>query len=241
MAEEEIAKHTKKIYKTWFSSEHSIWHKISEFIIEIIIIVFAVSISIWLHNKNEHAHQQDDVKEFLQGLKADLTNDIQEMQNDKISYLAQKTIFTYLSSIRLSEMPNRDTLRKYQLWIFNTTKLNPNDGRFEGFKSSGKIGTIENKELQNDIMDLYQENIPSLLASTSGYIATKGKLFDFIIKNKKRLTDSTTNFQVLAKNEEAYNICDFLSDPAQVLERYDLCIGLMRKIIGEIDDQYKTG
>ena len=53
--------------------------------------------------------------------------------------------------------------------IFNTIALNPSNGRFEGFKSLGKIGNIESEELQNDIMDLYQENITSLLASTERY------------------------------------------------------------------------
>jgi len=42
MAEDEIAKHSRKIYKTWFKKELIIWHKISEFLIEITIIVFAV-------------------------------------------------------------------------------------------------------------------------------------------------------------------------------------------------------
>ena len=76
MAEDEIAKHSRKIYKTWFNKELTIWHKISEFLIEMTIIVFAVSISIWFHNMSEHKHQQEEVKQFLTGLKADLTQDM---------------------------------------------------------------------------------------------------------------------------------------------------------------------
>ncbi len=55
MAEEEIAKHTKKVYKVWASKEHTWQHKVKEFFIEIAIIVFAVSISIWFHNMSEKA------------------------------------------------------------------------------------------------------------------------------------------------------------------------------------------
>src|ERR1700682_3819410 len=109
MAEEEIVKHTKKIYKTWFNKELSIWHKISEFLIEIIIIVFAVTISIWFHNLSEHKHQQEEVKQFLGGLKSDLCQDINEMNNDKQSFLKQQRIFTYLVKLRKSEKPNKDT------------------------------------------------------------------------------------------------------------------------------------
>jgi Family of unknown function (DUF6090) len=238
MAEEEIAKHTKRLYKTWFNKELTIWHKISEFLIEIAIIVFAVTISIWFHNMSEHRHQQEDVKQFLEGLKSDLTSDIAEMNNDKKSFENQRTIFSYLASLKKNEIPNRDTLHKYSNWLNNSTALNPNDGRFQGFKSSGKIGTIENKDLQNDIMDLYEEAIPMLLASTTSYNNTKLKLFEFLVENGKRLTDSTDNGIALLNADQAYYLSRALSTPGQALERYDNCIQLMNKIINEIDREY---
>ena len=78
MAEQEIVKHTKKVYKIWNSKEHGFWFKLKEFLIEISIIVFAVSLSIWLHERSEHATQQQEVKEFLTGLRQDLLSDIME-------------------------------------------------------------------------------------------------------------------------------------------------------------------
>lgn len=238
MAEEEIAKHTKKIYKTWFNKDLSIWHKISEFLIEIAIIVFAVTISIWFHNMSEHKHQQEEVKQFLEGLKSDLTQDITEMKNDQQSYKNQEAVFRYLASLKKNERPDRDTLHKYNNWLFNLTALNPNDGRFQGFKSSGKIGTIENKDLQNDIMDLYEEDIPMLLASTTAYNNSKMKFFELVFKNAKRLTDSTENMIEVLNMDEIFNYSRSLSTPAQTLERYENCIQLMKKIIDEIDRQY---
>jgi hypothetical protein len=238
MAEDEVIKHTKKIYKLWTSKEHSIWHKISEFLIEIIIIVFAVTISIWFHNVSEHKIQQEDVKAFFLGLKEDLKNDIIEMNEDKASYTKQKTIFSYISGLKINEAPSADTINKYQNWLTNTTEFNPNDGRFQGFKSSGKIGAIENRDLQNDLMDLYEEDIPSLLASSSMYIVTKMKYFDVIFKNQKRTTDSTSNLISLLRTDEAYYVCKALSTPTQVLNRYDRCIRLSNKILGEIEKEY---
>src|SRR5450432_1028078 len=238
MAEDEIIKHTKKIYKTWFNKDISLWHKISEFLIEILIIVFAVSVSIWFHNRSEHSHQRQEAREFLEGLKADLTHDIKEMHEDMDSYVKQRIIFTYIAKLKLADQPSKDTLNKYGGSITNTTMFDPNDGRFQGFKSSGKIGTIENIELQNDILDLYQENIPALLGGTQAYIDVKKKLLDFFIKNKKRLTDSTNNYIQLVKNEEFINIAFALASPGQVLERYAGCIQLMNKIVSEIDKEY---
>src|SRR5262249_44910384 len=148
----------------------------------------------WFHNNSEHHHQQEDVKTFLLGLKKDLTSDIAEMENDKQSYKMQGAAFRYFSHIRLGQTISNDTVGYYLPWIYNTTALNPNNGRFEGFKSAGKIGFIENDSLQNDIMDLYQENIPSLLASTSNYVNHKNVLFEYLQKTLQRVTDSTDNF-----------------------------------------------
>ncbi|HEX3767185.1 MAG TPA: DUF6090 family protein [Puia sp.] len=238
MAEDEIAKHSRKIYKTWFNKELTMWHKITEFLIEITIIVFAVSISIWFHNMSEHKKQQEEVRQFLTGLKADLQQDIKEMTNDMESYQKQGAIFTYLSKLKKDQTPNKDSLNANSNWLFNTTALNPNDGRFQGFKSSGKIGTIENDSLQNDIMDLYEEDIPALLHSTDSYIRIKTMFFDLLNKNSKRLTDSTDNRIDVIKSDESFNLCRSLSSPAQVIERYGQCIQLMQKIIGEIDREY---
>jgi protein associated with RNAse G/E len=239
MAEDEVIKHTRKIYRTWFNKELSIWHKISEFFIEIIIIVFAVSLSIWFHNRSEHAHEQSEVKAFLFGLKLDLTDDIREMQNDKESYINQGKIFKYIASLKKSEPLSKDTLKKYRTSLFVTTSLNPNDGRFEGFKSSGKIGTIEDKALQNDIMDLYQEKIQALLASSNGYNVWKNNFLSYIVQNGKRLTDSTNNFNEMLKDDKVYEFSTILGYPTEVLARYDVCIQLAQKIISEIDQGYK--
>jgi molybdopterin synthase catalytic subunit len=236
MAEDEIAKHSRKIYKTWFNKDLGIWHKISEFLIEITIIVFAVTISIWFHNLSEHKHQQEEVKQFLTGLKADLSQDIKEMENDMESYQKQGAIFTYIGRLKKNQWPSKDTLNANINWLYNTTALNPNDGRFQGFKSSGKIGTIENDSLQNDIMDLYEENIPALLHSTDSYIRIKTLFFDLLNKNSKRLTDSTDDMINVIKTDEAFNLCRSLGSPVQVIERYDQCIQLMERIIARIDN-----
>jgi hypothetical protein len=237
--EDEVIKHTRKLYRTWFSKGHSIWHKISEFLIEIFIIVFAVTISIWFHNWSEHNHEQAEVKAFLLGLKSDLEDDMREIQNDKESYMQQGQIFGYIYSLKIKEPLNRDSLRKNQRSMYVTTTLSPNDGRFEGFKSAGKIGTIENKDLQNDIMDLYQESIPSLLASSKGYNTWKMNFITYVIQNQRRTSDSTTNILEILKRDDVYNFSTVLSHPTEVLARYDLCIQLMQKIVSEIDREYR--
>ncbi|MEO6541299.1 MAG: DUF6090 family protein [Ferruginibacter sp.] len=237
MAEQEVIKHTKKVYNVW-KGPTSFWHKFKEFLLEIFIIVFAISLSLWFHNRSEHSHRQDEVKKFLRGLKKDLTADIVEMEEDKGSYFKQRNAFMYINSVKPGQLISTDSLKLHYRYIMNSTALNPNNGRFEGFKSAGKIGDIENDSLQNDIMDLYQENIPSLLSSTNGYVNRKIKLFEYIQQNNKRLTDSTSNFAEVLNTEQAHNICGMLTFTGEITERYELALQRMKRIIAMINKEY---
>ncbi len=238
MAEQEVIKHTKKVFSIWSDKEHSFWHKLKEFSIEVAIIVFAVTLSIWLHGRSEHRHQQDEVKEFLLGLREDLKNDIQEMTGDKESYEKQGRAFSYITGVKMHETLSMDSLKKYQNFVFNSTGLIQNSGRFEGFKSSGKIGTIEDKKLQNDIMDLYQENIPSLLTATNSYVSHKNNFFNYVNKVRKRTSDSTTNMPVILLEDEAQNLCITLAGVGEIIDRYDSCIYKMKTINSQIESVY---
>lgn len=237
MAEQEIIKHTKKIFGVW-KTDQGFWHKVREFILEIIIIVFAISLSIYFHDRSELKHQRHETKEFLLGLKQDLETDLKEMNGDKHSFQQSSKAFLYITSRKLNEPLNADSINKYSNWVLNTTGLIPNSGRFEGFKSSGKIGTIENKELQNNIMDLYQENIPVLISSTNFYTSKKQRLFDFLNTYGKRLTDSTNNLSDVLATDQAFNICRSLVNVNEILDRYDACIVKMKAIIEDINKEY---
>lgn len=237
MAEQEVIKHTKKIFGLW-KNDHSFLHKLGEFLLEIFIIVFAITLSIFFHDRSELKHQRHETKEFLLGLKQDLETDILEMNEDKRSFEKSGRAFSYITKRKIKESLNPDTIKMYNNWIFNTTGLIPNSGRFEGFKSSGKIGTIENKELQNNIMDLYQENIPNVISSTNSYTFKKQKLFDYIAANKKRLTDNNTNELDVLASDQSFNICLTLTYVNEILSRYDVCISKMQAIIRDINKQY---
>ncbi|HEV8082659.1 MAG TPA: DUF6090 family protein [Chitinophagaceae bacterium] len=238
MAEEDIIKHTKKIYKAWNSKEHSSWQKLKEFFIEIFIIVFAVTISIWLHNWSEHKKEQKDVKVFLLGLKEDLQNDIKEMQADSVIYVKTLKAFSYITKIKYGEILNTDSLKVFQNYIFNTTGLIPNNGRFEGFKSSGKIGLIENNVLQNEILDLYQENIPNLITSTNAYTERKKELFKYIDQKRKRNPDNTDNLNIILSGDTGQNISAGLVFTGEILGLYGKCIGNSKNIIERINLMY---
>jgi hypothetical protein len=76
MAENEIVKHAEAAYKAVKNPETSWLHKLKEVLIEIFIIVFAVSLSIWFHNWSDSLHERREEREFLKGMKGDIQADL---------------------------------------------------------------------------------------------------------------------------------------------------------------------
>jgi hypothetical protein len=237
--EEEIQGHTKKAFQKWNEKGLTLWQRAKAVAVEIAIMVFAVTLSIAFNNMSNKRQQNNDTKDFLLGLKADLTEDIKEMEADKETYAKKTAAFHYFTKLKMKEPVSKDSMAKYGNVIFGMAELMPNNGRFEGFKSSGRIGNIDNKILQNDIMDLYQENIPILLYITHDYVKMQKELSNYVTENRKRMTDTTSNFLILMKNDKVRNMCSILATTESIFERYDVCISKMKKIILEIDKEYK--
>jgi Family of unknown function (DUF6090) len=236
--EHEVQGHTKKIYKAWKDPRKQFWDKVKDIAVEIGIIVFAISLSIWFHAWSEHRHEQKDVKSFLIGLKTDLESDIKEMNEDVKSYIGAGKAFTYLTSLKKGEIASLDSIKKYGRYVNGTTGLNANAGRFEGFKSSGKIGHIENKELQNDILDLYEEDIPHLIGNTDLYSKSKIEFTSFVRDNLIRTTDSTTNYRANLSSDRSFAYARQLSYTNEIIELYDVVIKKNKKIIDAINKEY---
>jgi hypothetical protein len=240
MAQQEIIDHTKEALSIIGDKKKSFWHRTKEFLLEITIIVFAVTVSIWFHDINENRHQQKEVKEFLSGLKTDLVEDITEMEGDKMQYAKAARMVNYILNLKKGKSVNTDTLKRYSNFFLSFVQLTVNSARLEGFKSSGKIGLIKNHELQQDILSFYQEEIHNLLFSTERYNIQKEKLMDHISQNRKRVTDTTSNLaDVMGTNEVHFRMQNLLVAKV-VVQRYDIAIEKARKIVSEIEKEYST-
>ena len=220
--------------------KESFLQKFRTFFLDIVVVIIGVTLSTLLYDKITNHNQQKDVKKFLLGLKADFANDIKEMEEDTNAYNMQRKVFTYMSNVKKKEIISIDSIKKIgDMYLFNTTRLVPNNSRYEGFKSAGKISTIEDNSLQNDILNLYQEDIPSLLNSTDGYIERKMKFINYMSDNRVKETDSTNNFYKLVATEKCYSYTQQLTGVEEIIDRYNICIKRMQKISLEIDKQYK--
>jgi len=159
MSEEKIIKHAEKAVR--IAEDHNkAWpKKLKELAEEIAIIVFAVSITLALHNWNDRRNERKMEREFLEGIKDDLNHDANDVSDVS---LLEKTVSYYDKAWQQMSKGKIDAAyidtNSYQL--ANTNFLTFDNSRFEGFKSSGYLRLIENKVLAKHLTYLYTDDIP---------------------------------------------------------------------------------
>lgn len=176
MADQEVIKHGKNIIRMAGSKEHTLGHKLREIAIEFFTIVFAVTLSIWLHGLSEHHHQQQEAKAFLIGLRTDLKNDIDSIGELLESYRGFNANFTYLAALDPKRMPDEEEFAKVVQASDANHYFRPFTSRYEGFRSSGKMAYIEDQKLLDDIFELYQMSLPMIRSSEGGWASRQEKL-----------------------------------------------------------------
>jgi hypothetical protein len=237
MADQEVIKHTKKIVGLWGDKHSPFWRKLKDFIVEILIIVFAVSISIWLHNWSDHNNEQKVTRTFLLGLRDDIKADIAETKGIVETYKDFGLLYTWLSNLDPSKVPNRDSLRQALDKIRSNTFLRVHKSRFEGFLSAGKIMTIENDSLTQNILEYYEEILPELGSSEQGWVSENDLLNTYLTDNTKDLGSDVSKFQVLTTPKGKYLTKTLIPWP-QLLERHESLIVEGNKIISAISTMY---
>ena len=237
--QDEIRKHSKKAVGVFRDSDHSFFSKIKEIIIEILIIAFAVSFSIWLHAWSEHRHNQKEVKEFMIDLKSDLNKDIESLEEGKKIYSNTMEAFTYLTNLAEYQFDSLSAGKDSAIFKTNiNNKLSSfpnlltrsNCGNYEGFKSSGKIGFIENKKLKKIILDYYEQQSPIKASQDLFTQQMTTKTYDIIAE----MSGKKTREIIFNKKLQTYLQAMIVMANASK-ENYDETIKSARNIIVEID------
>jgi len=233
--EHELKKHIHNIVKETLNRKRPLWKRVGEILIEILIIVFAVSFAVYMEKEREHAHERKEVKEFLLGLKADLENDRKEMKEDIWGYELSAKWLNYF--IREKTI-DKDSLKTYSWVLISKTHLIANKGRYEGFKASGKMNTIENHELRNRILDFYEERIVGLTNATQDYMDFKDQMLQIFYRERKGNGTDRDNLIDILKQDELSNYLRNLSFVDEITRRYKLAINDAEAIIKVIDQMY---
>ena len=231
--QDEILKHTKKIYMSAKDSKHTLVEKFTEILTELFIIIFAVTLSIWFHSWSEHRHEQKEVKSFLKGLKQDLTKDMANLQSYKKEADTSRLQLSFLFNITKNQYDSLQ-INHIDLQIgenFYSTAFN--NGRYEGFKTSGKLNTIENEDLRNNILAYYQQRTHMIATAESLTNGQQLKFIDYLVDNEVK--DRYLEF--FTKKKTRMLIITIINTTKKTASEYEAAINEVKGIIADIDKE----
>ncbi|WMW81150.1 DUF6090 family protein [Undibacterium cyanobacteriorum] len=237
MAFQEIADHTKNVIDIVADSEHDKWHKVKEIGLEIAIIVFAVSLSIWFHSIGEHRHEQQQVRSFLLGLKRDLRADINQLYIIQNQDQTLEEKYRYLAQLPSTKQTDETIFDQAFAMIGKKTLFNPQNSRYEGFTSSGKLITIENNILLERVTKLYQSYLPQVKQAEIEWMQRQNRLQDFV-ENDFNGDGDFKHHIALITSRKGHHLSERAIDRAELLEQYRQYIELGTQIIKDIDQTY---
>jgi hypothetical protein len=236
MAEQEIAQHSKNIIGLVTAKHHPLAHRMREIAIEIVTIVFAVSMSIWLHGLSEHHHQQQEVRSLLIGLREDLKGDIAFLTRMQTSYHQFDDNYAYLASLEAGREPDWKRFNEAYEAIGVNSLLIPNKSRFDGFMMSGKLSNIEDEAILNRILELYQTLLPQIKLSEGGWESNRRNLLAY--RDDALTTDDPQDHYRVLTTPKSRRLLKHMATYPQLYQRYQAYIDLSRQIIQAIDDAY---
>jgi len=238
MAEHEIIKHTREIIKV-VKNPGDLKHKIGDTILEIAIIVFAITLSLFVERYREHQQEQKLEHNFLSNLVADLKGDVKQLQGDSLTYTKMSKNFSYLRQAYFGKKLTTDSMGKAMDYLYNTIEFVPSSSRYEALKGSGKLDVIENKKLQIDIVNLYQQTIPSLVLSTHMFSDFKSKLGDYFDYHLVR-TKTSDNLQTLMQSPVSFNLLDKDGFIENIVYKYSITLTETSNVIKEIEEEERA-
>jgi len=241
MAELEVVKHTKKVVAVVKDKTMKWQHKLREILLEVAIIVFAVSLSIWFHNWAESRKDRSEAREFLMGLKKDLLADMVEMRDDEADYRLRQRGAAYFVKVNMGEPLVRDSLQKYQGVFFDNTQIDPRSSRYEALKSSGRLGIIENKELLLNITDLYTKDFSRITRRNEYFNSAQQQLIIPYIVNHLKIDSGGLggNWEEVLR-APIIRLLDMQGKGLEGnVEAYEIALRKCELIIKEIDEELK--
>lgn len=236
--DQDIAKHTKRTIEILGSREHGILHKLREMALEVVTIVFAVTLSIWLHGVSEHHHQQQEVRTFLLGLKQDLRDDVERLGFLSEAYKGYDANFAFMADLPPKQPADLEKFKAGYAKLNENAFFLPNASRYEGFKSSGKLTNIEDAQMLTDILSLYQDMRPQIGFSEGGWKRRHEVLRAYLEQQELDFGDDPGQLYKSVTAPKARRILQRVAASPQLYDRYAQYQKVARRVIAAIDKAY---
>src|SRR5579863_166750 len=236
MSAHDIIKQSTRIAGVVNDESKKIRQKAGEILLEIIIIVFAITLSLFFERWRQNVEDHELERTFLLGLKDDLRKDVSHLEAASASWVQMGNATHYFIKPENQINWSRDSINYWGSRCFHNVYFFPSTNRYEALKSTGKINVIGDRRLQNDIVDLYQTKIPDLEQQLNFFNTfANSQVLVFLVNNLKR--DENNNAildKALFTDPRMRNFFSFygLDD---ILKRSDSTLSKSREILTEID------
>ncbi|WP_194972596.1 hypothetical protein [Aquiflexum lacus] len=217
---------------------NEIWVKIRKVVLEVAIVFFGVLFAALIADYHTKSIEQKEVKDFLISLSDQIYEDVMEVDVLIGNFQYFESTYIYLSEVELNDDFRKTQFDSAFTSIQSNDWLNPNVSLYEGFKSSGKLSNIQNKDLMFNILYFYQEALPRIKASENGWLRVHQRLRDYILDNTSYEEDGTLNNKELIIAPKGKIITKTLIPSPQLFGRYRALQELGKEIIFEINKEY---
>jgi hypothetical protein len=240
MSAHDVIKQSSRIAGIMNERNNNVKHKVGEILLEVIIIVFAITLSLFFERWRQNVEDHELEHTFLQGLRGDLSRDVNLLEAASAKWAQMGNATHYFIKPENQINWSQDSIDYWGRQCFHNVYFFPSTNRYEALKSTGKINVIEDKRLQDDIVDLYQTKIPDLEQQLNFFNTfANSQVMSYLANNLKR---DENNNAILDKafftDVRMRNLLSFYSID-DILKRADSTISKSKRILQEVDENLK--
>lgn len=137
---------------------------------EIVLVVIGILIALSINNSNELKKTRIAEKVYLKEIKSDLIQDTlflsQVIKDHKwriAQLMSQDTTIDFVFEEIIGKLPKVEGVAKLEYVFFTDRKFRPKIGTYNSMISEGKSNIISNRELFNNIQNIYELEVQNII------------------------------------------------------------------------------
>ena len=163
--------------------------------IEFMAVLLGISASLWIENSRTERELQTQLNQSLKALKLSIIEDKKAMERFTDNH---KELISHFNFIQNEDSVKKSSNKRLKKAFEQTTiprSINLDYTIFSSMESSGLIYKIQDDQLRNKILKLYQSRYNSLI-----------EIFDYDLENVKKMDDVIINNFIISKESVMWNL-----------------------------------
>ena len=210
--------------------------------IEFLAVLLGISASLWIENSRSERELQFQLNQSLKALKLSIIEDKKAMKRFINNHDVLISHFNFIQNEDSIKESSKERLKRAFEQTTIPRSINLDYTIFSSMESSGLIYKIQNDELRNKILKLYQSHYSSLI-----------EIFDYDLENVKKMDNVIIKDFIISKESVMWNL-DY-NHPStrrdlvenQIFQNYMagnkgtkiIMMRITRRLVGQVDDLIK--